>query len=343
MTEMHSERKLRDKISELEMANCMLNDFAALVSHDIRSALRRVISYAELLAVVPASNADPDALECVHTIIACTRRIRLLADGALVSPPQFPPIARQPRAERSENDAGSPERQLSELQRANRGLTDFADSVARGLNTPLAQILIGARHLCILPAITTNPISLNLTQEILNGASQMKRLVDDYLSFVNAEREAIYRSRISLESLVQLVRHDLEPTTAGRKVTWQIGRLPEVEADVSMLRQVLINLLSNSLKYTHKCPEAIIEIGMRADSNERIIFIRDNGIGFDLESASNLFQKFVRLQDDGIVPGVGIGLTIVKHIIQRHRGRVWAEGTPGGGATFCFTLPTASL
>jgi signal transduction histidine kinase len=116
-----------------------------------------------------------------------------------------------------------------------------------------------------------------------------------------------------------------------------------VEADVSMLRQVLINLLSNSLKYTHKCPEAIIEIGMRADSNERIIFIRDNGIGFDLESASNLFQKFVRLQDDGIVPGVGIGLTIVKHIIQRHRGRVWAEGTPGGGATFCFTLPTASL
>src|SRR5262249_879141 len=152
-----------------------------------------------------------------------------------------------------------------------------------------------------------NPIWLDITENILTGAKQMRRLIDDYLSFTNAERDAIYRCRASLESLVQLVRHELEPTSAGRKVTWRIGSLPEVDADVSMLRQVLVNLLSNSLKYTSDCSEAVIEIGVRPDPNDHIVFIRDNGIGFDLESAHNLFQKFVRLQNDGTIPGIGVG------------------------------------
>jgi len=170
----------------------------------------------------------------------------------------------------------------------------------------------------------------------------MQRLVDDYLSFANAERHTIYRCRISLESLVQLVRHELEPFAADRNVMWRIGRLPEVEADVSMLRQVLVNLLSNSLKFSHKCTAPVIEIGAQPAPNEHIIYVRDNGIGFDLESRRNLFQKFGRLHTDGIVPGLGIGLVIVKHIIQRHNGRVWAESVPGGGATFYFTLPVVS-
>lgn len=343
MTEIHPEQNLRDKIVELETANCMLTDFAALVSHDIRSALRHVLSYVELVAVVPAVNADADALDCMRTIKAATRRILLLADGALASPPQSASIAvHQPPADRSEDDKDSLGRRLSELRRANRELTDFADSVARGLRTPLVETLGAAARLSGLPPIKTNPISLDMTEEILAGAKQMQRLVDDYLSFANAERHAIYRGRISLESLVQLVRHELEPMAADRKVTWQIGPLPEVEADVSMLRQVLVNLLSNSLKYTYKCSEAVIEIGVRPDPREHIVFIRDNGIGFDLESARKLFQKFVRLQEDGSILGIGIGLVIVKHIIQRHDGRVWAEATPGGGATFCFTLPSAS-
>jgi signal transduction histidine kinase len=206
----------------------------------------------------------------------------------------------------------------------------------------LGQILKSAGHLSTLPAITTNPVFLDMTEKVLIGAKQMQRLIDDYLSFTNADRDAIYRCRVSLESLVQLVRHELEPMSAGRKVTWRIAPLPDVEADVSMIRQVLVNLLSNSLKFTGKCPEAVIEIGVQPDPNEHIVFIRDNGIGFDLESARNLFQKFVRLQEDGTIPGVGVGLVVVKHIIRRHQGRVWAEGTPGGGATFCFTLPRAS-
>lgn len=343
MTEIIPEQSLREKIAELEMSNCMLNDFAGMVAHDIRSGLRRVISYTELLALAPALNGNLDALDSVHIIMASTRRIRLLADGALASPPRTAAnLAQTVPGDGSENDGGALEDRLSELKSANRELADFADSVARGLRTPLGQILNSAGHLSTLPAITTNPVFLDMTEKVLIGAKQMQRLIDDYLSFTNADRDAIYRCRVSLESLVQLVRHELEPMSAGRKVTWRIAPLPDVEADVSMIRQVLVNLLSNSLKFTGKCPEAVIEIGVQPDPNEHIVFIRDNGIGFDLESARNLFQKFVRLQEDGTIPGVGVGLVVVKHIIRRHQGRVWAEGTPGGGATFCFTLPRAS-
>jgi light-regulated signal transduction histidine kinase (bacteriophytochrome) len=343
MTEMLSEQGLRNTIAEFEMANCMLTDFALLVAHDIRGGLRRVISYTELLAVLPALNGNLGALDCVHIIMASTRRIRLLADGALASPPQFATTVRRTQTgEPAENNADVSENRLSELKSANRDLTDFADSVARGLRTPLGQILKSAGHLSKLPAITANPVSLDITENILIGAQQMQRLIDDYLSFANAERDAIYRTRTSLESLIQLVRHELEPMSAGRNVTWRIAPLPEVEADASMLRQVLVNLLSNSLKYTNKSREAVIEIGVQSDPNEHIVFIRDNGIGFDLDAATILFEKFVRLQGDETVPGLGVGLVVVKHIIRRHRGRVWAEGTPDGGATFYFTLPVSS-
>jgi light-regulated signal transduction histidine kinase (bacteriophytochrome) len=342
MTEIIPKQSLREKIAELEMANCMLNDFAALVAHDIRGGLRRVSSYTELLAVAPALNGNLDALDSVHVMLSSTRRIRLLADGALAAPPRTSASGPSAMCEQTEHDLASLEGRLDDLNRANRELTDFADSVARGLRTPLGQILKSAGYLGTLPAITTNPVWLDITENIRAGATQMQRLIDDYLSFTNAERGAICRCQTSLDSLVRLVRHELEPAFPGRKVTWRIAPLPRVEADVSMLRQVLVNLLSNSLKYTSKCTEAVIEIGVQPDSSEHIVFIRDNGIGFDLESARNLFQKFFRLQDDGTIPGVGIGLVVVKHIIRRHQGRVWAEGTPGGGATFYFTLPAGT-
>ena len=336
MSEPATDPALRDKVAELEMANCMLADFAALVSHDIRSALRRVISYAELLAVVPSVNAQPDALDSARSIIFATRKIQFLVDGALASPPPSEPITLS-----LENPEHTLEQQIVGLQGNHRLLTDFADSVARGLRAPLRQITTTVKHLSALAPVAMNPVPLDMAGKILAGADQMQRLIENYLSFANAERHAIHRTRISLESLLQLIRHELEPMTAGRKVTWRIGELPEVEADVSMLRQVLLNLLSNSLKYTYKCPEPVIEIGAKPAPGEHILFIRDNGVGFDLEAAQTLFRKFVRLHENGIVPGVGVGLVIVKHIIQRHRGKVWAEGTPGGGATFYFTLPAA--
>src|SRR5215468_5702026 len=150
MTEILHEQSLRDKIAELEMANCMLSDFAALVAHDIRGGLRRVISYTEMLGVIPTLNLD--ALDCVHIITAATRRIRLLAEGALASPPQTAsPVGLTLSSGRPENNGGSLEARLRDLKSANRELTNFADSVARGLRTPMEQILKSAGRLSTLP------------------------------------------------------------------------------------------------------------------------------------------------------------------------------------------------
>lgn len=337
MTEAHSEQELGNKIADLEMANSMLTDFAAVVCHDIRGTLRHVIRYAELLNVVPALNANLQVADCLRKITASIRKIRALADGALASPPQL--AASTTPVQKTENIIGSVQQQSRELQRMNCELLDFADSVARCLRTPLDEIQAGAGFLSTLSPVATNPVFLDLTQKILAGTREMQRLVEDYFSFANAERQNVRRKRISLESLAQLVRHELEPMAEGRKVDWQVGPLPEVEANASMLRQVLVNLLSNSLKYTCKRDEAVIQIGERPDGYEHVIFIRDNGVGFDMESAQKLFRKFGRLHNNGFFPGVGIGLVIVKYIIERHGGRVWAEALPQGGATFYFTLP----
>jgi light-regulated signal transduction histidine kinase (bacteriophytochrome) len=340
MTETHSGKSLRSKIAELQMANCMLADFAALVSHDMRSGLRRVLSYAELLAVLPALNANPRTHDHLQTILAAARRMQFLTDNALEAPAQCASNGEKCVPEQSgDEDAVSLDRQLRQLQEANRGLADFAGLVARGLRVPLAQILSAAGDLTALRAIIMNPVSLEMAGNILAGAGQMQRLINDYLSFAKVERNSVKRSRVSLASLVQLVRHELEPMCAGREVIWRIAPLPDVEADASMLRQVLVNLLGNSLKYTQKCRQAMIEIGARNEPGEHVIFVRDNGIGFDFKSTRDLFKKFGRLNHDETYPGVGLGLLIVNYIIQRHHGRVWAEGTPGGGATFCFTLP----
>jgi light-regulated signal transduction histidine kinase (bacteriophytochrome) len=337
-----TEQELRDRIAELETANGMLADFAALVSHDLQSALRCVTNFAELLALLPALTANPHTSAFSHTIIGSVRRLQSLTHEALASPTQTHGItAEPPRAAHPQHTRHVLEIRLRALQHDNRELSDFANSVARDLRTPLGQILDAAGHLTTLPVITSNPLAIDMAWRILVGGKQMQHLIDDYLSFAHAERHHIQRSRVSLESLVQLVRHELESLSAGRKVGWQIAPLPEVEADASMLRQVIFNLLSNSLKYTRKCPEAVIEIGVRPAPDELIIFIRDNGVGFDLGSARNLFQKFGRLHGDATFPGVGVGLLAVKYIIEHHHGRVWAEAIPEGGATFCFTLPAA--
>ncbi len=335
---MRPEESYHKEIEELQTANAMLTDFAALISHDMRSRLRRVLSYAELLAILPALNDDTRIRDCLHSIVSGARTMEFLFNEALTPSAR---VARElvPASPGSAPHEASTENRLGEMREANRKLSELAGGVARGLRAPLSQILRAAGDLTASRPVIMNPVSLDMAGNILTAAEQMKRLIEDYLSFVNAERHTIQRSRVSLDSLIQLVRHELEPLFAGRKVDWQITSLPEVEADASMLRQVLLNLLGNSLKYTQKRRDAVIEITARFQDGEHVICIRDNGIGFDFESARKLFNKFGRLRSDESYPGIGIGLLIVRYIIQRHDGRVWAEGVPGGGATFCFTLP----
>jgi light-regulated signal transduction histidine kinase (bacteriophytochrome) len=145
---------------------------------------------------------------------------------------------------------------------------------------------------------------------------------------------------INLSVLVQEIIQELEPETQGRSICWHISDLPIVTGDRAMLRIVLVNLISNALKFTQPCRQTEIEVGCLPDRNlETIIFIRDNGVGFDMDYADKLFGVFQRLHRVDEFEGTGIGLANVRRIISRHGGRTWAEGKVNQGATFYFSLP----
>ena len=139
--------------------------------------------------------------------------------------------------------------------------------------------------------------------------------------------------------MAELAREVFSQLASGRKIQFQLGPLPPIQADHSMVRQVLFNLLSNALKFSSGKEEAVIEVGGQEGLSENTYYVRDNGVGFDSQYASKLFIVFSRLHRPEEFSGTGVGLAIVKKIISGHGGRVWAEGSPGQGATFYFTLP----
>jgi light-regulated signal transduction histidine kinase (bacteriophytochrome) len=149
---------------------------------------------------------------------------------------------------------------------------------------------------------------------------------------------------VDLDQLVQEAKKQLEPERKGRDIRWKQSALPEVPGDGALLRQVMLNLLSNALKYTRPRQPAEIEIGCEGGSpEETVVFVRDNGVGFDMAYADKLFRVFQRLHLDEEFEGTGIGLASVRHIIARHGGRTWAEGKVNQGATFYFSLPKGKV
>jgi light-regulated signal transduction histidine kinase (bacteriophytochrome) len=177
---------------------------------------------------------------------------------------------------------------------------------------------------------------------ISDAAQKMGLLVDDLLSFSRMGRHALSFQAVDLESLVREVIDELEPDAVGRDIDWSIGDLPAIRGDAPMLRMVLANLIANALKFTRPRETARIEIGSQPGSKaETVIFVSDNGVGFDMAYADKLFGVFQRLHCADEFDGTGIGLANVRRIIARHGGRTWAEGKPDQGATFFFSLPQA--
>ena len=175
---------------------------------------------------------------------------------------------------------------------------------------------------------------------ILEAAKRMGTLIDDLLAFSRIGRAEARATTVSLEHLVKEVLSELQPETDGRNIAWKIGVLPDLYCDRSMLRLALANIVSNALKFTRTRPQAEIEIGCLEKNKEgAVVFIKDNGVGFDMKYASKLFGVFQRLHPTEAFEGTGIGLATVQRIIHRHRGRVWAEGLEGRGATFFFSIP----
>jgi light-regulated signal transduction histidine kinase (bacteriophytochrome) len=176
---------------------------------------------------------------------------------------------------------------------------------------------------------------------ILESAKRMGNLIDDLLAFSRIGRAETRRTTVSLDQLVKEAVNEIRQDAEGRNIVWKIGALPELYVDRAMLKLALVNLLSNAVKFTRTREQARIEIGYTGgNADETVVFVKDNGVGFDMTYVNKLFGVFQRLHQAETFEGTGIGLATVQRIIHRHGGRTWAEGVVDGGATFYFSILT---
>jgi light-regulated signal transduction histidine kinase (bacteriophytochrome) len=231
----------------------------------------------------------------------------------------------------------------AQLQEANKELQAFSYSVSHDLRAPLRHV-IGFVEL--LKKGIKSPLSaenvFHLTT-ISDAAKRMGNLIDDLLEFSQVGRAELRKTEVNLDQLVQETVKAVQLDAKERNIIWDIHPLPPVWGDRALLRMVLVNLISNAVKFTGARAEAKIEIGCAPNGNsETVIFIRDNGAGFNPKYAEKLFGVFQRLHSQDEFEGTGIGLANVQRIIHRHGGRTWADGVVEGGATFYFSIPQRS-
>jgi PAS domain S-box-containing protein len=227
-----------------------------------------------------------------------------------------------------------------ELQIANKELQAFSYSVSHDLRAPLRHVI---GFVAILQRDAKNSLSeknLGSLTTISRAAQRMADLIDDLLAFARVGHAEMDKREVNLDELVQDVLGDFHEESKERSIAWEIGPLPAVLADRALLRMALVNLISNAVKFTGASVHAKIEIGcIPGGDDEKVVFIRDNGAGFDPKYAEKLFGVFQRLHSHEEFEGTGIGLANVQRIVQRHGGRIWAEGVVNGGATFYFSIP----
>jgi PAS domain S-box-containing protein len=228
----------------------------------------------------------------------------------------------------------------AQLEAANQELEAFAYSVSHDLRAPLRHIDGFLELLQKRTATALDERSQHYMATISDATRRMGTLIDDLLSFSRMGRYEMSRMQVDLKSLAQEVIREVDPEAGGRAVRWHVADFPVVTGDRAMLRIVLVNLLSNAMKFTRPREQAEIEIGcMPGRRTDTIVFIRDNGVGFDMIYVDKLFGVFQRLHRVDEFEGTGIGLANVRRIINRHGGRTWAEGEVDHGATFYFSIP----
>jgi len=263
------------------------------------------------------------------------------AEGTLVSSAIRDVTERHRAEERIQRLNTELQRKVAEISAVNKELETFSYSVSHDLRAPLRHIDGFARILQEEHAQELSKDGLHYLDRILSAVNHMGHLVDDLLNLARIGRKEMARQRVDLDELVRQVLAELPQEGRAREIEWRIEPLPQVDGDAGLLKLAFFNLLSNAAKFTRTRQAAVIEVGTSGSSEAPVIFVRDNGVGFDPKYADKLFGVFQRLHRQEDFEGTGIGLATVQRIIHRHGGEIRAEAAPDRGATFFLTLKPA--
>jgi light-regulated signal transduction histidine kinase (bacteriophytochrome) len=227
----------------------------------------------------------------------------------------------------------------AQLEAANKELEAFSYSVSHDLRAPLRAIDGFSRVILEDYFDKLDDEGKRVIHIIRGNTQKMGQLIDDLLVFSRLGRQEIKVSDVDIENLATGVLKELNDIVPERKIQFDVRKLPSAHGDKAMIRQVFANLLSNAIKFTRPNENGMIEVGGSNDGDQNTYYVKDNGVGFDMQYENKLFGVFQRLHSTEEFEGTGVGLAIVQRIIHRHGGRVWAEGKVNEGATFYFTLP----
>ncbi len=225
-----------------------------------------------------------------------------------------------------------------ECQEANKELEGFCHTVSHDLRAPVRGIVGFSQLLVQDYGSKLDEEGKRLLGIVQSESQRMGRLVDELLHFSHLGRRTLRKSALDMTAIAKSVFEDLVARHAGRRPELELKPLPPACGDATLIRQVFINLLSNAIKFTGRREVARIEIGSQSESQRNIYYVKDNGAGFDAKHANKLFGLFERLHGQEEFEGTGVGLALVKRIIHRHGGRIWAESNVTEGTTFYFTL-----
>lgn len=228
----------------------------------------------------------------------------------------------------------------AELEASNKDMEAFSYSVSHDLRAPLRHIQSYVQLLQEEASPSLSEASLRHLAIVSDAATHMGLLIDDLLAFSQIGRSEMHTTDVDLDLLIQEVLAEIRMDASDRPIAWEIRPLPQVKADRALLRSALVNLISNAVKFSSHRDHPVIEIGCAPGKpDETVLFVRDNGAGFDPHYAAKLFGVFQRLHSQSEFKGTGIGLANVQRIVQRHGGRVWAEAAVDAGATFYLAIP----
>lgn len=231
------------------------------------------------------------------------------------------------------------EQKNARLEAAYREMETFTHSLAHDLRAPLRHLQSFGHALSEDCGAKLDEQGKEYLNRLIKTAEHMSVLFDELLKFARTSQQPIDCQHVNFDPLVRQIVDEFKAEAGTRLIEWRLSPLPTVQGDALMLRQVWVNLIGNAFKYTRQQPNPRIEIFQENRNGEQIFSVRDNGVGFDMRYVEKLFNIFQRLHSREDFEGTGVGLALVRRIVERHGGRVWAESSPGNGAAFYFSLP----